>query len=310
MGVSLLVLRLMQLRQPRPVAIFHSRGPIRPGAPSLSSRCQVNTEKRRQTEIRYWCPVAKRATESVVLATFSTLSIAVACCQTPKQEQVIRDPSALAVLQRTWALMGGSTWATSPSLHISGTTDLDLGKSQSGTFLFEADSTGTTTTAFTDSGGNEMRYTVNATSAKVSRTGHSDATLAPHKVLNLPPYFPLSLVGQVLGAAQWSVVNQGSADVESIPCTVIEVRRVYPLSADPTQIMSRFTDRRLFIDSTAGLIRRIDYTTYSDNNIRISMPRTITFDNYRQFGPYQLAGTITDSVNGQVAKRILINSID
>lgn len=242
------------------------------------------------------------------------LLIAAWCCpfacgqQSATQEQVVRDPGAVALLQRSWTQMGGPAWETAGSVQLSGILDIYRGKPQNGKFTFSTNSSGEASATMTDDTGTTSSYSLNGSSLTVSISGKPAQSLPFHKVLNMPSYFPLAVAGKALADPTWSIIPHGTATINSATCTEVEIKRIYPLSIDKTQILSKLTERYLCIDAQSNLIDRVRYTSYSNTNIRISRQRTLDYTDYRQFGIYLLPSSITDSVDGQVIQHVTITS--
>ena len=215
------------------------------------------------------------------------------------QEQVVRDPQALTLLQQAWNLMGGSAWSSAGSVQLSGTLDHYHGKQRNGDFSLTVDRSGNTNTTMRDEQGNMTNYSLNGHSLTASLPGKSQQTQPLQSTLSVPSYFPLELIHRALNDSSWAIVSLGTSTVNSTTCTEIEIKHVYPISNDRNQIQSKFTIRHVYIDTQTGLIDRIANTAYAATNVRITEPRTLDYANYQQLGPYFLPSSVTDKIDGQ-----------
>jgi hypothetical protein len=215
------------------------------------------------------------------------------------QEQVVRDPQAVSLLQHAWSQMDGSIWSAGQSVQLSGTLDTYQGRKQGGSFSLSVTPSGDTNATMTDARGNTTGYSRKGGLLSTSLPGKPSQSQPPHTALTLPPYFPIEIIHKALSDSTWSVTSLGTSNVGSAACTEVEIKHVYPLSRDRHQVMSKFTERHLFIDTQTGLVDRIEYTAYDTANTRITASRTLDYADYREVGQYYLPSSITDTLHGQ-----------
>lgn len=222
------------------------------------------------------------------------------------QEQIVRDPGAVKLLTSVWQSMGGPSWNAAPQIQLSGTMNLCYGVTQRGQFDILVTHAGDTDVVITDGNGGNTEWKTQHGVLTASIPGKTPKPLLSHKALNSPPYVLLDLINRAVEDPSWSVTLG-----QSQSGTVIEVviRHVFPLRNDPSQQMSQFTERHLYVDRTSGTPVRIRYTDYADNNIRIKAPREVDFSDYRWFGPYFLPATMSESLMGHKFNQFMLAAI-
>jgi hypothetical protein len=122
-------------------------------------------------------------------------------------------------------------------------------------------------------------------------------------------YFPQQFLGTVLNNPDESIQYVGLETVNGASAQHVLVWNTY--NSNPSmQFLSSFTATDIWLDSTSGLPRRIQYIHRDGGGAAPKILRTVDYSNYQTVQGINFPMTITESVNGTVWATSTIQSVN
>jgi hypothetical protein len=218
----------------------------------------------------------------------------------------VRDPQAVATVQRSIAAMGGSAAATISNVQVLGTLAPTPGSYvTAGNFTWLDVFSGPTF---------EFRHELQtATVTRVQVSGHGSpavqqgaavTALRPHATYSALPYhFPVALLVRELANANYSIQMGGSVSVEGKPATQV----ILTSATDPVD--RALSEQRWDFDPATLLPVRIEYRLASTGYIPSSIPGAVELSNYKMVNGVAAPFQLTVFENGKATSVATISSL-
>ncbi len=218
----------------------------------------------------------------------------------------VRDPQAVAIVQKAIGVTGGGAAGTILNAQVEGTLAPTAGSEvPSATFTWLDDFSGATF---------EFRYeTDRADVTRIEVSGHGSPAgqqnttvypLRPHVMYTALPYhLPAVLLARELANADYSIQMGGSLTVEGGPAVQVIIKT----NTDP--LARALSEQRWYFDAASGLPLRIEYrlpsTVYPDE----WMPGAVELSKYQVVSGVAVPFQITDFENGAATSIATISSV-
>ena len=247
------------------------------------------------------------------LALFSCLlAVAVASSAQQAPTAVTQDPTAVALVAKSLAVLGGG--APISDVTLTGTATRIVG-SDAGTGTVTLKALGTSSSQMDLSLSNGMRSEIRTQ----TNSGPQGVWLAPGGTYNAMAmhncltdaawFFPaFSVLSQLsnpyLSATYLGAETRGEESVQHLRFSFT----IPAASLDPLGVYSKLTNEDLYIDSSSLLPVALVFTTHPDNNAFLNIPVEVDFSNYQAVSGVQVPFHIQVLRNGTVFLDVTIQN--
>ena len=237
------------------------------------------------------------------------ISIPVAAQQPPQ-----RDPQAIALLQRAYALLSGGQAIRDVTL--TGTARRIAGSdNETGMATLKGLATGEARMDFSFPSGTRREARANSINGPVGSWSGPDATSHPIPQHNLMTdsswFFPAFALGRLLSQGDYALSFVGTETREARNVAHVSAIRQLRVAAAPAGWTSariqRLSETQIYVDSTSLLPSAVSFNTHPDNNETIDIPVEFRFSSYQNVGGLLIPFHIQKYLNNSLALDIQID---